>query len=158
MDQSPARETGRRRRSTGTKRLLMLTAVALAVLVYPILFWFGSYRWWDDPPGEAWVALVVTAIVGPSLALATVVAVASTMSWQEVPSLGRLLRSVAVFALGLPLAVVAGVFAGLTGFSCSGGVIGEGCSGGSPLFGIIFGGLVLGCTVGVAWHIDRPRS
>lgn len=158
MDQSPARETARPRGSTGTRRLLMVTAAMLAVLVYPILFWFGLYRWWDDPPGEAWAALVVTAIVGASLALAIVVGVASTMSWQEVPSLGRLVGSAAVFAIGLPLAAVVGVFAALTGFSCSGGVIGEGCSGGSPLFGIVVGGLVLACTVGVAWHIDRPRS
>jgi hypothetical protein len=44
-----------------------------------------------------------------------------------------------IFVVGLVLAALMGAAAGLSSFSCSGGAIGEGCSGGSwPLAVIVF--------------------
>lgn len=44
-----------------------------------------------------------------------------------------------IFVVGLLLAALMGAAAGLSSFSCSGGAIGEGCSGGSwPLAVIVF--------------------
>ena len=45
--------------------------------------------------------------------------------------------SVAVVLVGAPLVLIAGAFAGLAGFSCSGGVLGEGCGGGSWLPAVV---------------------
>ena len=162
MHHASVHETSRRRDPNRATPLMALFAITLAVAVYPVLFWVGYGRWWDDPPGEAWAVFVVTAIIGASLVLvlvsATIGAVTSATETRVVRSFGRLLGSVAVFSVGLPLAVIAGVAAGLSGFSCSGGVIGEGCSGGSPWFGFLIGGLVLGCTAWIAWAVGRPKD
>jgi hypothetical protein len=54
--------------------------------------------------------------------------------------------SAAVVLIGAPLVFVAVAYAGLAGFSCSGGVLGEGCGGGSWLPAVIIwtlGGLLV---------------
>lgn len=61
-------------------------------------------------------------------------------------SVKRGCASAAVVLIGAPLVLIAGAYAGLAGFSCSGGVIGEGCSGGSWLPAVIvwvLGGLLV---------------
>jgi hypothetical protein len=69
------------------------------------------------------------------------------------PSLGRRLVSVAIFIVGLFLAVIAGVTAALNSLSCS-GVIGEGCSGSaSPWLGLFVGGSVLAIAAFLAWLV-----
>ena len=64
--------------------------------------------------------------------------------------------SVAVVLVGAPLVLIAGAFAGLAGFSCSGGVLGEGCGGGSWLPAVIiwvFGGLLV---LWIASEVGKP--
>ena len=71
-------------------------------------------------------------------------------------SVRRGCASTAVVLIGAPLVFVAGAYAGLAGFSCSGGVIGEGCSGGSWLPAVIvwvLGGLLV---LWIASEAARP--
>ena len=53
--------------------------------------------------------------------------------------MARAFGAFAILVIGLLFAALFGAAAGLSSFSCSGGVIGEGCSGGSwPLAVIVF--------------------
>ena len=133
-----------------------LLVITLIVAVYPIVFWTGYQRsWWRDPDGEAWALFVVTAVVGASMAL---VLIGAAINPSAVTSIGRLLGSVIVLSIGLPLAAIAGLAAGLAGFSCSGGVIGEGCGGGSQVVGLLVGATALALAVWLAWLVGRPRG
>jgi len=144
--------------------LLLLT---VATAVYPLVFSLGYfYSWWRDPPGVAWIMYLVTLFAGSAMALVCAVATArsafspsvrSADAATVVPSLGRLLVSVVILAIGLPLAALAGAGAGLAGFSCSGGAMGEGCGGGSVIAGVLTGGFVALLVGGMAWVVTRDR-
>jgi hypothetical protein len=141
MDHTSGSETGRRPDVTRASRLI---AIFLLVLV-PLKFFFG---WNISIIGS--VALTIVLFLMPVL-------VTADAGTPKVRYLGRLLASFAVLTVGLPLSVIVGFVAGLSGFSCSGGVIGEGCIGGSLLAGLLVGGLALGFTVWVAWAV-APRK
>jgi hypothetical protein len=141
MDHTSGSETRRRPDLTRASRLI---AIFLLVLV-PLKTFF---EWPISIIGS--VVLTIVLSLMPVLFTADV--------WTpKVRYLGRLLASFAVLTVGLPLSVIVGFVAGLAGLSCSGGVIGEGCSGGSQLAGLLVGGLALGFTIWLAWAV-APRK
>ena len=68
------------------------------------------------------------------------------------------IHSEVIFAVASLLAVVVIVAVAASGFSCSGGVIGEGCSSGSPVPGLIVGGLMFAVTLVLAWWVGRVQD
>ena len=141
--------TGNRRRISPVAAVLIS---GLVVGIYPLVFWIGRQSgWWNDPDGEMWVLFVMTLLVSLSMLGA------AFLNSSADTSVGRLLGSSVVLAVGLPMALILGFAAGLSGFSCSGGAIGEGCSGGSVLAGLVVGGLVLGGAGWLARVVGRPN-
>jgi hypothetical protein len=57
--------------------------------------------------------------------------------------------------IGLPLAVIGGVFAWTSSVECD--FFMEGCSGGSPEGGFFLGGLILVIAALTAWAVGRPE-
>jgi hypothetical protein len=74
------------------------------------------------------------------------------------PWLSRVLATAAILIVGLPMSFIAGAVAGLDGFSCYGGKIGEGCGGGSLLTGLLVGGLLAALVVVLAFLVAIPRN
>lgn len=139
----------------------------VAVSAYPLVFSIGLSRWRSDPSGSAWIAYVVTFF----LAVAMSLVLAGAAGWTAVTahrrpnesssgrlSLRRLIGSTAVLAIGLPVAAVIGLAAGLAGWSCSGGVIGEGCGGGSQITGVAVGAVGVIVVGLIAAAVGRSRA
>jgi hypothetical protein len=60
-----------------------------------------------------------------------------------------------ILAIGLQTTLLVGAIVGLSSFSCSGGFMGESCSGGSPLLGLLAGGTVAAFFGFLAWSAGR---
>ena len=150
-------DAGLEKRERRVPGQMVFVGLTLALLACAGVFWIGYRRWWRDPDGVAWTFFLVALVIGLAmLAMLVVSFIGVATGGGEWPSLRGLLAGATLLSLSIPLAVVAGIGVGLSGFSCSGGVIGEGCSGGAPLAGLAVGGGILAAAGWLAWFIARP--
>jgi len=149
---------------SGSPGIARMSTITLVIATYPVIFLVSGV---DTKLG--WIPFLV--LILPAIATSLVILVAamresagtagtrrgveSTDRRQPstAPGLGRMLGAAALLVVGIPLALFAAAAAGLAGFSCSGGVLGEGCTGGSWTAFTLVGGALVAVVLAVAWAI-----
>jgi hypothetical protein len=114
-------------------------------------------------PSEYGTGTLAVLVMTPAVVL-TIMAVVSYLRYVRGdpvsgPSAAwRVAGAVLIVLIGLPISLLAGALAGLSSFSCSGGVMGEGCGGGSWLAAIIVWAVLGFATLWSVWFVATSRD